>query len=88
MGSHALWRDVEEVLVGLPIYLDTSYSHYVLGDESMARFISRHGAENVLFGTDSPWKKADDEISRIKCLPLPASDIELILSQNAERLLA
>lgn len=88
MGSHALWRDVEEVLVGLPLYLDTSYSHYVLGDEAMARMISRHGAENVLFGTDSPWKKADDEISRISGLPLPPSDLELIMSQNALRLLA
>lgn len=88
MGSHALWRDVEEALVGLPIFLDTSYSHYVLGDADMARIISRHGAENVLFGTDSPWKKADDEIARIRRLPLPASDIEMILSQNAIRLLA
>jgi len=88
MGSHALWRDVEEVLVGLPLYLDTSYSHCVLGDEGMARIISRHGAENVLFGTDSPWKKADDEIRHISGLTLPAADIELILCKNAERLLA
>ena len=88
MGSHALWRDVEEVLVGLPLFLDTAYSHYALGDEGMARIIRRHGAENVLFGTDSPWKKADDEIARISGLPLSAADIDLIMSQNAIRLLA
>jgi len=88
MGSHALWRDVEEALIGLPLYLDTSYSHYMLGDETMARMIQRHGAENVLFGTDSPWKRADDEIARISGLPLSAADLDLILSQNAIRLLA
>ncbi len=87
MGSHALWQDVEEVLVGMPLYLDTSYSHYKLLDSGMARMISKHGAENVLFGTDSPWKKADDEIARISGLPLPASDIERILSLNALELL-
>lgn len=87
MGSHALWRDVEEVLLGLPLYLDTCYSHYILGDEGMAHIIRRHGAENVLFGTDSPWKKADDEIERISGLPLPASDIERILYKNAYELL-
>ena len=87
MGSHALWRDVEEVLLGLPLYLDTCYSHYKLGDEGMVRMISRHGAEKVLFGTDSPWKRADDEIARIGGLPLPASDIERILYKNALDLL-
>jgi predicted TIM-barrel fold metal-dependent hydrolase len=49
--------------------------------------IRRHGAENVLFGTDSPWKKADDEIGRISSLPLSAAEIDLIMSQNAIRLL-
>ena len=87
MGSHALWRDVEEVLLGLPLYLDTCYSHYKLGDEGMARMISKHGAENVLFGTDSPWKRADDEIKRISSLPLPAADIDRIMYKNAQELL-
>lgn len=87
MGSHALWRDVEEVLVGLPVYFDTSYSHYALGDEALLRMISRHGAENVLFGTDSPWKSADDEIARIRNIGLSFADQELIFYKNARRLL-
>ncbi len=88
MGSHALWRDAEDVLLGLPVYLDTSYSHYSLQNEGMTRMIRKHGSENVLFGTDSPWKRADDEISRIRSLDLPAADIERILSLNAYALLA
>jgi hypothetical protein len=88
MGAHALWRDVEDVLLGLPVFLDTSYSHYSLQNDGMTRMIRRHGSENVLFGTDSPWKRADDEISSIRSLDLPAADIERILSQNAYALLA
>lgn len=87
MGGHALWRDVEDVLVGLPVFFDTSYSHYALGDEAMARMIRCHGAENVLFGTDSPWKSADDEIARIRALGLSFEEQELILYKNAQRLL-
>jgi predicted TIM-barrel fold metal-dependent hydrolase len=71
MGSHALWRDAEELLLGLPLYIDTSYSHYMLGDEGMARMIKKHGAENVLFGSDSPWTHAGREIDMIERLDLP-----------------
>lgn len=87
MGGHALWRDVEELLVGQPIYLDTSYSFYLLQKEAMARMIKKHGTENVLFGTDYPWKSAMDELEAIRSLSLPARDIDQILYGNALGLL-
>lgn len=87
MGSHALWRDVEEVLIGLPLYFDTSYSHYALGGDNMARMIRAHGAQNVLFGTDSPWKRADDEIDIITSLGLSSDETDMILFRNARELL-
>lgn len=88
MGSHALWRDVEEALCGLPLYLDTSYSQYMLGAEGMERMIKAHGAERVLFGTDSPWTSADDEIKKITSLDVPEADIDKILYLNALMLLS
>lgn len=87
MGAHALWHDVEELLIGQPVYLDTSYSFYLLQKEGMERMISKHGAENILFGTDYPWKSAKDEIKYIQSLPLATSDIDKILSGNALSLL-
>ncbi len=87
MGSHALWRDVEELLVGQSVYLDTSYSYYLLQKDAMERMIRRHGAENVLFGTDYPWRSAKDEIPIIRSLDLPAQDIDKILYSNALNLL-
>jgi hypothetical protein len=88
MGAHALWRDVEEVLIGRPVYLDTSYSFYLLGNEGMERMIKKHGAEYVLFGTDYPWRSPREEIQNIRSLSLPASDIEKILCANALSLLS
>ena len=41
MGSHALWRDVEETLIGRDVYLDTSYSSYELKQEGMLRMIKK-----------------------------------------------
>ncbi len=88
MGSHALWRDAEELLSGLPVFFDTSYSYYMLGKAGMERMIKKHGAERVLFGTDSPWRKADEETNNIASLNLPQSDIDKILSGNALSLLS
>lgn len=87
MGAHALWRDVEELLVGENVLFDTSYSHYKLKNIGFERMINNHGAENILFGTDSPWKKADEAINIITSLNLPAADIDKILFKNALALL-
>lgn len=87
MGAHALWRDVEDLLAGTPVYIDTSYSQYMLGNSGMERIIRKHGSERVLFGTDSPWKRADKEINAITSLDLPEDDIDNILCNNALTLL-
>ncbi len=87
MGSHALWNDANQLIAGLPVYYDTSYSYYALGKAAMSDMILRHGAEYVLFGTDSPWKRADDEIAAVKSLSLPSEDIEKILFKNAQQLI-
>jgi predicted TIM-barrel fold metal-dependent hydrolase len=87
MGGHVVWRDAEELLLGLPLYIDTSYSQYALSPADMKRMIKKHGSERVLFGTDSPWKHADEEIRMIDELDLPKSDIDNILYKNALALL-
>ncbi len=83
MGGHGLWRDAEELLIGENVFFDTSYSHYKLKNTGMERMINKHGAENILFGTDSPWKKADEAIEIITALNLPSGDIDKTLYKNA-----
>lgn len=88
MGGHGLWRDVEDVLLGKDIYIDTSFSSYVLGEEGMLRMIQKHGAEKVLFGSDSPWTEASEEIKLLNSLDLSSREKDLIMYKNALDLLA
>lgn len=41
----------------------------------------------ILFGTDSPWRDHNDDISLIKSLDLDTKNIDGILGDNAKRLL-
>lgn len=87
MGGHGLWRDVEDILLGKDIYIDTSFSSYVLGSEGMLRMIRKHGAEKVLFGSDSPWTDAGKELKLLNNLHLSSSQKDLIMYKNALELL-
>jgi predicted TIM-barrel fold metal-dependent hydrolase len=87
MGGYALWDDVHKYLAGRDIYLDTSYSMNDLGTEQMTELIRAHGADKVLFGTDSPWTDQKAEVSGIRALQLKDDEINGILGGNAERLL-
>ena len=60
MGGWRLWDEVEEKLVGLPFYMDTAVVlnrrfPVRLGNEQFVRMVRKHGADKILFGTDSPW---------------------------------
>ncbi|MEI6602239.1 MAG: amidohydrolase family protein [Clostridia bacterium] len=87
MGGYRHWDDVEEYLIGKRIYLDTSYSFEELGNARMSRIIARHGAEHILFASDSPWKPQDGALEEIQSLQLSSKEIDDILGENAKKLL-
>ena len=57
------------------------------GPERLTRIIQNHGADKVLFASDSPWSNGQEEIAAIRSLPLEQEQIEMVLGKNAERLL-
>lgn len=87
LGGHAQWDDVEEYLVGKDVYLDTSMGFKYFPLDQFLRIVKGHGANKVLFGSDSPWSNAKEEIRILKGLPLSATEIADILGNNAVRLL-
>lgn len=87
MGGWRSWDDVEKYLMGRDLYFDTSFSYSELGSEHMERIIRQHGADKILFGTDSPWTDQAMEISDIKSLNLRVEETNMILGGNAKRLL-
>lgn len=86
-GGHAQWDDVETHLAGKNIYLDTSMGFEFFSHEQFVRIVQKHGADKVLFATDSPWSNAKTEIEHLKALPILESEKNSILYDNAKRLL-
>ena len=87
LGGHAQWEDVFKYLAGTDVYLDTSMGFKYYPHELFLKIVEKHGADKILFGSDSPWSRAGEEIGVLKNLPLTSEQMELILHKNAERLL-
>ena len=86
-GGQSQWDDVEKYLVGENIYLDTSMGTEYYSEEQFLRIVRAHGADKVLFASDSPWSDAGKEIANIEAMPLSAEEKEAVFAGNAKKLL-
>jgi hypothetical protein len=87
MGGWQMWDEVEEYLVGTNVYLDTAFVSQFLKPEQYRRIIENHGADKILFGSDSPWESPAETKAGLEKLGLAESALEAIYSQNALRIL-
>lgn len=88
MGGYMMWYETELELAGkADIYLDTSWMTAMCDAKQLVRTIRKHGADKILFASDSPWREPKDDIAAILALPLEDEEKEMILHKNAERLL-
>ncbi len=87
-GGWHLWDEVEEMLIGKKIYMEISFALQYLHKEQAIRMLTRHRAEYLLFGSDSPWDDQADCIARLKTLQLDPKLVTAILGENAQELLA
>lgn len=54
-GGICSWYATEKYLIGRNLYLDTAYSYGIMPPSVGKRLIAEHGADKILFGSDSPW---------------------------------
>lgn len=103
MGNWACWKEVEQDLAGADVWFDTAFAigpvtqddaksgtPYIdcnLSNEQFVRIVRKHGADKILFATDSPWEGQKDYIERIEKMPLSIQEKKKIFSENAVRLL-
>lgn len=87
LGGNLLWDDVERELVGLDVFLDTGVILDHITQEQFLRIVRNHGADQILFATDSPWKGQKEYVKLLSDLPLTYEEKEMIFSGNACRLL-
>jgi len=87
LGAWEDWDEVEKHIVGKKIYMEISYALDILGREKARRIILNHPKEYVLFGSDSPWTDQAATIALLKGLELGQERENLILRENALKLL-
>lgn len=99
-GGWNMWDEVYEKICGRNVYLDTAFSYgnitfregvehkwQLAGQEQVVKLISKHGADKVLFATDSPWYDQKQSLEEISALSISDAEKMMILGANAEKLL-
>lgn len=90
LGGINVWDDVEKYLAGKfnNLWLDVSViASFDIDENQLARIISTHGTDKILFGSDCPWDNPANEINMINRLSLSSEDKEKIFFKNAHKLL-
>lgn len=103
MGGWDCWEEVEERIAGRDVWLDTAFSllpiepapgtvrapeeNPPLSREQFLRMVRRHGADRILFGTDSPWSGQRQMVAAIRDSGLEKKEQEAVLGGNARELL-
>ena len=87
MGGWRCWEEALQVLAGLPVYLETSYTLGQCPDDLLLRLLEAHPADKLLFGTDAPWADQKRELETFQALPISQSAKAAILWDNAFRFL-
>ena len=88
LGSWEDWEEVETHLMGKRIYMEISFSLDCMDRETARRIILNHPEDHILFGTDSPWADQAEAVALLKSLDLGKGREQLILRENALKLLA
>lgn len=91
MGGWRMWNEVEDKIIGLPLYLDTAVVlnrkfPVKLENDQFRRMVKNHGSDRILYGTDSPWYDQMQALEDFENTGLAGYDKELILGGNANRL--
>lgn len=103
MGGWECWDQVEELIAGRKVWLDTAFSLLPiepapgtarspeedppLSQVQFLRMVEKQGADRILFGTDSPWSGQGEVIRAIRESGLDGEAQEAVLGGNAARLL-
>lgn len=86
-GANEMLGDVFDMLCGQNIYFDTAYVLRFIEKEQFIKIMEKHGADRILFASDSPWSSIKNDIEIIKSFSLGNKNEEKIFSENAKKLL-
>ena len=100
MGGWKDWDTVEHELCGEDVFFDTSFSlgayvppagytvpdekRKMLGEAQFKRMVHKHGADKILFGSDSPWSEQAQSIKSVRDCRFTPQQEAMILYRNAK----
>lgn len=87
LGGNQMWDEVEDVLVGKDVYFDTGVIFDYIEEEQFIRIMRTHGADKILFATDSPWADQGKFVDVMKRMPITEAERESVMWRNAVRVL-
>ncbi len=88
MGGWRMWDDVLAVLAGTPVYMDTAFVADYISPGLFLSITEKHGADKILFGSDSPWETPSHTMSFLRSLGLDGGVLDKITHENALALLS
>ncbi len=86
-GGHKLSNEVLDVLCGCDVYFDTALVLNEIDKKTFISILDKHGADKILFATDSPWRDVKKDVDIVKNYGLDNETIDKILYKNAIKLL-
>ena len=87
LGGWSVWEKAAEELAGYEnFFVDSSSSLFALTPERATEIIKLYGADRVVYGTDFPMWKPDEEIKRFNRLDLTEEERDKIFGRNADKL--
>ena len=84
MGGRQQWEEAARYLFGKNIWLDTALAATFISPPEFVKMVRAHGADKIMFGTDSPWRDQGEAAEYIKRCGLTAEEKEKIFYKNAE----
>jgi len=87
MGGFDMWEEVADELVGEPVYFDTGVVARYMDPSLAEKIITAHGADKVLYATDSPWESHKVSYDFVDKLRLSSQEKAKIFGENAAKLL-
>ena len=89
MGANQQWDDVERLLVGRKnLWIETSLAPmFELDKTQCRRILTSHDPDHLLFGSDFPWYRMDEELAYVQSLGLSDTLKNKLYFENAIALL-
>lgn len=86
-AGYSEWEESAKILGGTGIWVDTSSSLEWLSPDRARELIDAYGTDRVMFASDYPMWRPQDELAKLSRIPMSDEERERILYKNAAGLL-